>query len=248
MAKQDGLIPLIGTIDNLSFSKSPFGYLARKKTGPTRKAVLKDANFERTRENAADFKTAVHAGTLIRSTIRPILRVSTNVWLNGRMNALLLQAVRSDKTNGRGKRAILPSELSILKGFEINANNPISKRKGILCKTKKNARKGIIQITIPSFIPTSALTPPEAATHFKIMTIYASINFTKTQLTNDLQNSDLLAISRRKTKAFTFQRPIINKEGQAQLLAVGIAFYKMVDGLEKLLKGGAAKILEAGDN
>ena len=247
MAKQDGLIPLIGTIDNLSFSKSPFGYLARKKTGPTRKAVLKDANFERTRENAADFKTAVRAGTLVRATIWPILRVSTNVWLNGRMNALLLQAVRSDKTNGRGKKAMLPAALSILKGFEINANNPITKRKGISYKIKKNVRKGIIQLTIPPFISKTALTPPDDATHFKIMTISASINFTKTQLTNDLQNSDLLAISRRKTTTLTFQRPIINKAGEAQLLALGIAFYKKVDGLEKLLKGGAAKIVEAGE-
>jgi hypothetical protein len=246
MAKQDGLIPLRGSIDNLTFSKSPFGYLAKKKSGPTRKAVLKDENFERTRENAAEFKTAVRTATVVRHSLRPILTGSSNVWLNGRMNRLLLQAVRSDKTHFRGKRAMLPGALSIMKGFEINDNNPFTKRKGVLCKTKKNARKGIVQITIPPFIPQSALTPPEGATHFQIISINAALDFKKYTFTNDMQISPLLAISRRKTKELTLQHPVIAKARDAQLLAVGILFYKMIDGLEKLLKGGTAKILEAG--
>ena len=243
MAKQDGMIPIIVPIDNFS----PLGHSAPNKPGPTRKAVLQDENFERTRENAAEFKTAVAVATLVRRSLRPILIASTNVYLNGRMNALLLKAVQSDRIHFRGKRVMLPAALSILKGFEINANNPISKRKGVSYKTKKNVRKGIIQLTIPSFIPKTALTPPDGATHFQIVTISASINFKKNTFSNDWQPSSLSAISRRKTAPLTFQHPIAAKADEAHLLTVGIAFFKMVDGLEKLLKGGAAKIVEAGE-
>jgi hypothetical protein len=247
MARQDGILPLKGSIGNLTFSKGPFGYLATRKSGPTRRQVLKGKQFERTRENAADFKTTVRTATLVRRSLWPILRGSTNVWLNGRMNRLLLQAVRSDKTHSRGKRTMQPGALSILKGFEINHNNPFTKRKGISCKTKRNARKGITQLTIPSFIPKTALTPPEEATHFKIVSISATLDFNKNTWSNTAEESSLVAISRRKTKPLTLKHPITVKAGEAQLQAIGIRFYKMIDGLEKLLKGGAGKIVEAGD-
>ena len=247
MAKQDGIVPLKGSIGNLTFSKGPFGYLATRKSGPSREKVLKSKKFERTRENAADFKTTVRTATLVRRALWPILRGSTNVWLNGRMNRLLLQAVRSDKTHSRGKRAMQPGALVILKGFEINHANTFSRRKGVPCKTKRNARKGIMQLTFPSFIPKSALTPPEGATHFKIVTISAALDFNKNSWSNTDEASSLIAISRRKTKPLTLQHPITVKTGEAHLLAVGIRFYKMIDGLEKLLKGGVGKIVEAGD-
>jgi hypothetical protein len=208
--------------------------------------VLKSKQFERTRENAADFKTAVRSATLVRRSIWPILRGSTNVWLNGRMNRLLLQAVRSDKTNSRGKKAMQPGALSIMKGFEINHANTFSRRKGVPCKVKKNTRKGLMQLTFPSFIPKSALTPPEGATHFKIVTIFAAIDFNKNAWSNTDEASSLIAITRRKTKALAFQHPITVKTGEAQLVAVGVRFFKMIDGLEKLLKGGAGKIVEVG--
>jgi hypothetical protein len=247
MAKQDGMFPLKGSIDNLTFSKGPFGYLATRKSGPTRKQVLKGVNFERTRENAADFKTAVRAATLVRRPLGPILRGSTNVWLNGRMNRLLLQAIRSDKTHSRGKRAMQPGALSIMKEFEINHQNTFSRRKGVPYKTKRNTRNGVIQISVPSFIPKTALTAPDGATHFKIVSISAVIDFNKNTWSNTIEESSLIAISRRRTKPLSLQHPITVKAGEAQLQAVGILFYKLIDGLEKLLKGGAGKIVEAGE-
>jgi len=246
MARQDGIIPLRGSKGDLTFSKGPFRNLATRKSGPTRKQVLKSKQFKRTRENAAEFKTAVRSATLVRRPLRPILRGSTNVWLNGRMNRLLLNAVRSDKTHFRGERAMQPEALSILKGFEINHQNTISRRKGVPCKVKRNLRKGIIQLTIPSFIPKSALTPPEGATHFKIVTVSATLDFNKNTWTNTVEESLLLPISRRKTKVLSFEHPVSAKAGEAQLVAVGILFYTMIDGLEKLVKGGAGKIVEAG--
>jgi hypothetical protein len=85
---------------------------------------------------------------------------------------------------------------------------------------------------------------PEGATHFKIVTISAAFDFNKNTWSNTQEESSLIVISRRKTKALTLQHPV--SAGEAQLLAVGIRFYKMIDGLEKLLKGGVGKIVEAG--
>ena len=247
MAKQAGHMPLTGSIGNITFSKSPFGYLAKQKSGPTRNAVLKGEQFERTRENAADFKTTVQAATLVRHSIRPISKTATNVWLNGRMNRLLLQAVRSDATHCRGKKAMLPGALTILKGFEINHENTLAKKMGVSCKIKINAPKSIMQVTAPSFIPKSVLTPPDGATHFKIVSTGASLDFKKNTFVSDLQPSPLLAINRKKTLPLVLQHPITAKSGQALLLAVGIVFYKMIDGLEKPLKGGAVKIVEVSE-
>jgi hypothetical protein len=242
MAKQAGQILLTGSIDNLSFSKSPFGYLAKRKTGPTRKAVLQDKNFARTRENAADFKTAVRAATMIRHSLQPFLRAATNVWLNGRMNGLLLKAVRADTTNRRGKKVVPTGGLTILKKFEINHKNTMAERRGFVYKATMNV-KGNMQLSIDPFFPKKTLAPPEDATHFKIVSAGAALDFKKYTTSKNFQLSPLLAINSKKLPPLILKHYINATVGQSLLLAVGIVFYKTMDGKEKMLKGGAMKIV-----
>ena len=87
MAKQAGTHPLTGSIGDVTYYKNDFGYLAKEKGGPDRDMVLKSELFARTRENAADFKTAVSAATLLRRAVYPLLKSIANVRLNGRIVA-----------------------------------------------------------------------------------------------------------------------------------------------------------------
>ena len=55
MAQQSGIIPLKGTLGNITFYKSKEGYLAREKGGVSAERIASDPAFQRTRENGAEF-------------------------------------------------------------------------------------------------------------------------------------------------------------------------------------------------
>ncbi|HSQ45116.1 MAG TPA: hypothetical protein VLM16_08980 [Ginsengibacter sp.] len=58
MAKQSGIIPLEGTIGNITFYKSKQGFLAKGKGGIPADRNAKDPAFIRTRENGSEFGKA----------------------------------------------------------------------------------------------------------------------------------------------------------------------------------------------
>jgi len=53
MAQQKGILPVKGTLGNLTFYKSKDGYLIREKGGLDAKRIASDPAFQRTRENNA---------------------------------------------------------------------------------------------------------------------------------------------------------------------------------------------------
>jgi len=59
MARQSGIIPLKGTIGNITFYKTKAGHLAREKGGVDAGRIATDPAFIRTRENGAEFGRAV---------------------------------------------------------------------------------------------------------------------------------------------------------------------------------------------
>ncbi len=65
MARQDGILPMKGTIDNITFYKSGDGYIARKKTSLDANRIAKDPVSERTRETGAEFTRAGQATKLL---------------------------------------------------------------------------------------------------------------------------------------------------------------------------------------
>jgi hypothetical protein len=70
MARQSGLIKLNGTLGGITFYKSQDGYLAREKGGIEADRIANDPNFQRTRENGAEFGAAGKAGRLLRTCVQ----------------------------------------------------------------------------------------------------------------------------------------------------------------------------------
>jgi hypothetical protein len=62
MAQQKGIIPLQGTIGNITFYKSKDGFMAREKGSLDASRIATDPAFQRTRENGAEFGRAGKAG------------------------------------------------------------------------------------------------------------------------------------------------------------------------------------------
>src|SRR5215831_5604417 len=121
MARQKSNIQFEGSLGGLIFYKHPHdGYLAREKSGPNSSAVLNSERFQRTRENAQEFKQAIEGGRTIRNSLKQILRSVADGKLSSRMNRVMLELVQSDKVSQRGERKAALGDIKLLSGWEFN--------------------------------------------------------------------------------------------------------------------------------
>ncbi|SHM51112.1 hypothetical protein SAMN05444266_108324 [Chitinophaga jiangningensis] len=85
MARQSGIIPLKGTIGNITFYKTKAGHLAREKGGVDASRITTDPAFIRTRENGAEFGRAGKAGKLLRTAFRALLLNIGDSYMSSRL-------------------------------------------------------------------------------------------------------------------------------------------------------------------
>ena len=85
MARQVGILKLKGTIGDITFYKTKDGHMARQKGGIEKERFLNDPNFQRTRENAAEFGRAGKASKALCTAIRPVLNLSPNLLISYRL-------------------------------------------------------------------------------------------------------------------------------------------------------------------
>ncbi len=63
MAKQVGITPLEGTLGEYTFFKTQDSYMVRTRSGVSAERIATDPDFQRTRENNAEFAGGCQAGT-----------------------------------------------------------------------------------------------------------------------------------------------------------------------------------------
>ncbi len=123
MAFQMGDIKISGTIDELSFYKSVFGWLVRRKGGPTRKHFKTSPSFARSRDNSSEFTLCSQAASAIRKLIIKHTGLKDKT-LYHRLIKLMRLLANADQTSVRGQRDPLKGIHTaegklLLKNFEI---------------------------------------------------------------------------------------------------------------------------------
>src|SRR5690606_25489105 len=125
MAKQTGIIKLLGTIGGISFYKTTDGHLAREKGGVDGNRIANDPAFQRTRENGSEFGRAGKGGKLLRNAIRILLQNAKDKRVVSRLTKTLVAITKTDTTNERGLRTLQDGDLSLLNSFEFNLNGKL---------------------------------------------------------------------------------------------------------------------------
>lgn len=176
MAQQKGAIPIQGTIGNLTFFKSPDGYMVRTKGGVPKEKILSDKRFARTRENMAEFGNAGKSAKVLRTPFNNVLQQSSDNRMVSRLATVMLRVVQSDTIGKRGKRKAANGDFTLLEDFDFN-------NKGILSTTLTTPfdlvytrNSGDVSFDLPSFIPTQGIAAPTGATHYKLQLAAAPVN------------------------------------------------------------------------
>lgn len=177
MAKQKGIIKLAGTIEDISFYKSQDGYLARARGGIEKERIMNDPAFQRVRENASEFGRAGAASRLIRAAFKPVLQQIADRRMTSRLTRLMLKVVKSDPVSARGERIAAQGQLSMLKGFEFNVQQPLHSAVSVPYPVTIDRAAGSVTISIPSFVPNQMIEMPEGASHCKMICACAELDY-----------------------------------------------------------------------
>jgi hypothetical protein len=238
MAKQSGIIKLEGTIGDIAFYKTKDGHLARAKGGVTGDRIQNDPAFQRTRENGEEFGRAGAAGKILRVAFRNYLQNASDSRMVSRLTKEMMVVVKADATNTRGQRNVLDGELELLKGFEFNIEGKLSTAIYFAYEATIDRVTGVLQVAIPAFIPSNAVTAPEGATHMRLISAGASIDFEGEAFEAVTSQSADIPITSAEVAAQNLLNQLTANSTHPLFLVFGIEFYQKVNNVNYPLKNG----------
>ncbi len=238
MAKQEGIIRLRGTVGNITFQKTPNGYLARNKAFVTKERIERDPSFQRTRENNAEFKNATVSGKLLRVSIASLLQNVKDFLLVARLTKVMLAVVKSDPTDVRGARTVANGDSSLLQGFNFNGNAELTTVFTQPYTTAVDRVGGTLDVTVPSFVPTDGIVAPEGTTHFMIVSAGMEVDFAGGVFVSAYSSSDVTPWDSTATDEIDLSNAVTAASTNPLFLVLGIQFFQQVNGVNYSLKNG----------
>lgn len=166
MAKQKSLIKIEGTVDGVTFYRNSEGHYVRMAGGVSKKRIMNDPAFARTRENISEFGYNAKAAKFLRNSAGIMINRAKDARTSNRLMQIFNQIKNLDDTSVRGQRKIwiglgTPEGKSLLKQFDFNRNAQL---KNILKSTfVLEPVSGVF--TLSGLIPELHLRAPQGSTH-----------------------------------------------------------------------------------
>lgn len=239
MARQGGLLKVIGKLDDLSFYKSADGFLVKTKGGVSGDRIANDPTFQRTRENGAEFGMSAGAGKQLRTAFRNLMMTASDRLVTSRLTKLMTDVKNLDAANARGERHVhegfdLPEGKAVLKGFNFNIKSVLS---GILFKPYTlNTSNGALDIK--GLIPTMDIAYAPGSTHMSVKAGWSKVDFSTGEFETLISNTVNLPINNAITDVgLTFASTPALATG-INVFVLEIEFFQEVNGVQYSLKNG----------
>ena len=200
--------------------------MKKKKAKVSRRRVLTDPVFERTRQNNAEFARACTATRLLRLAFALSLPNKADRYVSGRLTKTMFNILQSDQVNSRGERRVTQGVLSILEGF--NFNRDTSLQNVLRAPYSVTFNPEVMQATIrfPALSAKAMIETTSGANAFKLTAQATSLHFEKETIPVHPVQSDLLFISQQPHKTLLLQLPVEDHQpDHAVIVALGIEFF-----------------------
>jgi len=249
MAKQSGLFPIEGTMENVTFYKTEDGFMVRRKGGVSKEKIANDPAYARTRENNNQFGLNAKSGKLLRVSIAALLKKGKDSRVSSRLTKVMGEVAKNDRVSVRGqkKTAIALEDsnaTSLLKGF--NFNNRAVMETILFSPYTADVASGII--TISNIIPEEQIDAPQGATHVSFRSGFAAVNFVTEQTQTEYSEQVLLPLN--LTPATVTLDPGAVPDagvGAKMMVVLLLEFYQELDGIKYPLLNGAHNALSIVD-
>jgi hypothetical protein len=247
MAKLKSILKIEGTLDELTFYKTQDGHLVRTKGGVSGERIANDPNFQRTRENGAEFGSSASSGKLLRNAVRNLMMNASDNRVTSRLTQIMTQIKNYDVASPRGERTVAdgiadPAALALLKNFDFNNKAALS---GVLfAPLSVNTVTGAI--SIPAFVPLNDIAYPSGATHISFKSAYAVVDFANE--TSAIEYSPVTNLPIGPTNAPVTLTPAAVPAGAGtKFYLLLIEFFQEVNAVQYPLKNGAYNVLNIVD-
>jgi len=244
MAKQKGIIPLQGAIGDVNFFKSKDGFMAGRKGGVSGDRIATEAKFQRTRENNAEFGRAATYGKLIRNAFQSLLLNAKDSRSTARLGGEMRKVIKADLVNERGMRNIIDGEAELLQDFDFNVNGQLASNFKAQFTATISRVTGVLEVSIPSFIPKNQLIAPGGTTHYVIHCGGSAINFEQNEFETQINSSAQLPFDNAATAAMVLTNQVTANSPYPLFLVLGIEYFQQVNGVMYPLKGGSFNSLK----
>jgi hypothetical protein len=243
MAQQKGILPLRGSIGNITFYKSREGYLAKEKGGIDAKRIASDPAFQRTRENGQEFGRAGKAGKFLRGAVRSLLQNASDSKMISRLTKQMIVVIQADKVNSRGQRNVIDGEAELLNGFEFNINGKLQTTLYAPFTSVIDRATGILTVDIPAFIPADMVAAPGGSTHFRVNTAGVEVDFEQGKTIAEISSSAEILLNNEETAVLSHSHSVTPNSTHPLFIFLGIEFFQEVNGSMYPLKNGAFNAL-----
>lgn len=239
MARQKGIIKLKGTIGDITFYKSRDGFIARERTSIDAKRIATDPAFQRTRENGAEFGRAGKASKLLRNAFRPYFKDSADSRMSSRLTQAMVKVVQADMVSIRGMRNVIDGEAELLQGFEFNLRGTLGATLFAPFVAVADRVAGELKLDFASFVPESMIAAPGGATHFKVVSAAAEIDFEQGGFVVAGAETAVLPWDATPTAVISQVNSLTPNSTKPLFLVVGVEFFQQINGEMYPLKNGA---------
>ncbi|NOS56056.1 MAG: hypothetical protein HOP37_07350 [Cyclobacteriaceae bacterium] len=245
MARQKGIIKLQGQMGGVSFYKSQQdGFLAREKGGVDAERIRNDPNFERTRENGAEFGRAGAAGKLLRTALRALLTNISDSRMTSRLTREMVKVIQADATNTRGQRNVIDGEAELLSGFEFNLDGKLGSTFFAPFTPTIDRASGNLSIDVPGYIPGNMIGAPQGATHFRLIAAGVEVDFEAGSYVVNTSVTPEVALGPQTEAPLTLTNAVTPASTKPLFVGFGIEFLQFINGAFYPLKNGAFNALQ----
>ena len=243
MARLKGLLKIEGTLDNLTFYKTQDGHLVKTKSGVSGDRIANDPNFQRTRENGAEFGSSASAGKLLRNAVRNLMMNASDNRVTSRITQIMTQIKNYDATSARGDRNVGigiadPMAVALLKGFDFNDKATL----GSVLFSPFTVDAGTGKIDFAAFTPINDIFYPSGATHIAFKSAFANVDFVNDTSAVEYSPVQNILIDGTNTP-FSLTPAAAPSIGGTKMYFISIEFYQEVNGVQYSLKNGAYNVL-----
>jgi hypothetical protein len=247
MARLLGPLTFSGKIDGLVYYKTRNGCYVRTAPRTNKASFMKHPRYRLTRENMEEFGHGARVNRILRNVLQPALPNAPIRGLQARLTKRIMKVIQSDTKHLRGSRKFNSGNAALLKDFEFYEDSKMSLifQSSYIAEINRNKEKATVRIE--PFVPAVSVKARRSATHFKIYSAFANINFETEEYDVDVQDSGPVPINNTKTKEITLKNVVDRVVGNTVLLALGIVFFEETNGTKLPLLGNAQKLIYSGN-
>jgi hypothetical protein len=203
--------------------------MAQKKKSVMARRIETDPNFDRVRENIAEFKKAGKAAKLLLDAVRSIGITAKDRTLFPRLSAGMREVLNTDSINDRGLRTVVNGNMQLIKGFEFNLNSLLASVLNTQPVATIDRVSGTLKVDMPAFVPRKQLIGPFKATHFKLGCAAAEIDFAAGTFATVSATTADLPYDNVQTEAISLSNTVTAGSTKWLVIALGVQFSEQVN-------------------